>query len=336
MPRAAASEAYLARAPNGSVHHTRLGDLNVRGICHDAGMTTELLTSFSNQLADVVAAAAPSVVQVQGRRRPASGLVYADDVVLTTARALGREDGLHVRRADGTSLDAELAGWDPTTGLAALRVPGLGTSPIDVAKHPARVGHLAVAVARSWSNVVTASAGLVSVIGGPLPTGRRRAIDEVIRTSAPMHDGFAGGAFLDTAGGLIGIATAAAIRGLGVVIPAAIAWKTAATVVAHGRLKRGYLGIAGQPVALPANQRGGEERDEALLVVGVTPDSPAAAGGVLVGDWLLDFDGHSIGSPEDLLDLLVGDRVGRTVRLRLMRGGAVSDVTVTVGERPTN
>lgn len=307
----------------------------LRAICHDAGMTTDLST-FSNQLADIVASAAPSVVQVQGRRRPASGLVYAEDVVLTTARALGREDGLRVRRDDGTAFDAELAGWDPTTGLVALRVPGLGAKPLTPSTTAARVGHLAVAVARSWSNVVTASAGLVSVIGGPLPTGRRRAIDQVIRTTAPMHDGFAGGAFLNTDGGLVGVATAAAIRGLGVVIPAAIAWKTAETIVAHGRLKRGYLGIAGQPVALPANQRGGEERDEALLVVGVTPDSPAAAGGVLVGDLLLDFDGHPIGSPEDLLDLLVGDRVGREVALRVIRGGAVSDVTVTVGERPTN
>jgi S1-C subfamily serine protease len=192
-----------------------------------------------------------------------------------------------------------------------------------------------VAVARSWSNALTASAGLVSVIGGPLPTGRRRAIDEVIRTSAPMHDGFAGGAFLDTSGRLVGVATAAAIRGLGVVIPASIAWKTLDTVIAHGRLKRGYLGIAGQPVALPANQRGGDDREEALLVVGVTSGSPAASGGVLVGDLLLDFDGRAIGSPEDLLDLLVGDRVGREVQLRVMRGGAVSELRVTVGERPT-
>jgi S1-C subfamily serine protease len=298
-------------------------------------MTTEL-TTFSNQLADIVAAAAPSVVQVQGRRRAASGLVYADDVVLTTARALGREDGLHVRRDDGETLDAELAGWDPTTGLAALRVPNLGRKPLTASKDPARVGHLAVAVARSWSNAVTASAGLVSVIGGPLPTGRRRAIDQVIRTSAPMHDGFAGGAFLDTSGLLLGVATAASIRGLGVVIPSAIAWKTAATVIEHGRLKRGYLGIAGQPVALPANQRGGaDDREEALLVVGVTSGSPAAAAGILVGDVLLEFDGHPISSPEDLLDLLVGDRVGRNVDVRVVRGGAVSNVKVMVGERPT-
>src|SRR5882762_11252975 len=263
-----------------------------------ADMTTDLLTTFSNQLADAVAAAAPSVVQVQGRRRPASGLVYADNVVLTTARALGRGDGLHVRRDDGRTLDAELAGWDPTTSLAVLRVAGLETRAVAPSDAAPRVGHLALAVARSWSNVVTASSGLVSVIGGPLPTGRRRAIDQVIRTTAPMHDGFAGGAFLDTAGGLVGIATAAAIRGLGVVIPASIAWKTAATLLEHGQLKRGYLGIAGQPVTLPENQKGADGLEQALLIVGVTNGSPADTAGVLVGDAVLEFDGHPVESPE--------------------------------------
>jgi serine protease DegQ len=312
----------------------RLGDPRWMRFCHDRLMTSDLLTTFSNQLADAVAAAAPSVVQVQGRRRPASGLVYADNVVLTTVRALGREDGLRVRRQDGASLDAELAGWDPATSLAVLRVAGLDTPAIAPAKSTARVGHLALAVARSWSNAVTASAGLVSVIGGPLPTGRRRAIDEVIRTTAPMHDGFAGGAFLDTSGALLGIATAAAIRGLGVVIPAAIAWKTAATVLEHGSLKRGYLGIAGQPVELPEAQRDADGREHALLVVGVTAGSPAAAAGVLVGDVLFGFDGHAVESPEDLLDLLSGGRVGREVTLRVRRGSTVTDLTVTVGERP--
>jgi S1-C subfamily serine protease len=249
-------------------------------------------------------------------------------------RALGREDGLHVRRDDGRTLDAELAGWDPTTGLAVLRANGLETASLTPAVTAPRVGHLALAVARSWSNVVTASAGIVSVIGGPLPTGRRRSIDQVIRTTAPMHDGFAGGAFLDTAGGLIGIATAASIRGLGVVIPAAIAWKTAATVLEHGSLKRGFLGLAGQPVALPDNQKGGDGREQALLIVGVTAGSPAAAAGILVGDLLLEFDGHAVEAPEELLDLLLGDRVGRAVVLKVLRGGKPAELTVTVGERP--
>jgi S1-C subfamily serine protease len=299
-------------------------------------MTNDLLNNLSHQFADAVAAAAPSVVQVQGRRRPASGLVYHKDVVLTMVRALGREDGLHVRRHDGTTLDAELAGWDPTTSLAVLRVAGLDSPAIVPATTPARVGRLALAVARSWSNAVTASAGLVSVIGGPLPTGRRRAIDEVIRTTAPMHDGFAGGACLDTSGALIGVTTAAEIRGLGVVIPAAIAWKTAATVLEHGSLKRGYLGIAGQPVTLPENQRGPEGQERALVVVGLTAGGPAATAGLLVGDLLLEFDGQTVTSPEDLLDLLAGDRVGRQVQLRVRRGAAVTQLPVTVGERQTS
>lgn len=297
-------------------------------------MTHELLTTFSEQLADAVATAAPSVVQVHGRRRPASGLVYADNVVLTTVRALGREDGVRVRRHDGTTLDAELVGWDPTTNLAVLRVPGLGVAPIAPATSPARVGHLALAVARSWSNAVTATTGIVSVIGGPLPTGRRRAIDQVIRTTAPMHDGFAGGAFLDTSGALLGIATAAAIRGLGVVIPAGIAWKAAGALLESGSLKRGYLGLAGQPVELPESQRDASGGARALLVAGVTAGSPAAAAGLLVGDVMLSFDGHAVESPEDLMDLLVGDRVGRQAALRVLRGGKPTELTVTVGERP--
>ncbi len=297
-------------------------------------MTTDLLTLFSNQLADAVAAAAPSVVQVQGRRQPASGLVYADNVVLTTARALRGGDGLHVRRDDGRTLEAELAGWDPTTSLAVLRVAGLETRPLAPVPSVARVGQLALAVARSWSNVVTASTGIVSIIGGPLRTGHRRAIDQVIRTTAPMHDGFAGGAFLDASGALVGIATAAAIRGLGVVIPASIAWKTAETVLEHGSLKRGFLGLAGQPVVLSEHQHGAIGRERALLVVGVTSGSPASAAGVLVGDLLLEFDGHEIDSPEELLDLLLGDRVGRAVALKMLRGGAVVETSVTVGERP--
>jgi S1-C subfamily serine protease len=309
-----------------------LGDATARCFDDDPLM----LTDFSNQMADIVSSAAPSIVQVRGRRRPASGVIYGEGTVVTTMRALGREDGLQVRLHDGGLLDAELAGWDPATTLAALRVPGL-TGGLTPTQTPARVGHIVLAVGRSWSNTVTASAGIVSVIGGPLPTGRRRAIDQVIRTTAPMHDGFAGGALLDASGGLLGVATATEIRGLGVVIPAAIAWKAIAGIFEHGGIRRGYLGVAGQSVSLPDNQRGVQalrDRDEALLVVGLTSDGPAARAGVLVGDIIVAFDEHPIESPEDLLDLLTGDRVGRALSLSVLRAGAETQLTVTVGERP--
>jgi S1-C subfamily serine protease len=298
--------------------------------------TASTLETLSNEIADAVASIAASVVQVQGGRRPGSGLVYANDVVLSTLRALGREEGLQVRRHDGRTVAAEFAGWDPATSLAVLRAPGLDLPAATLSSTVPREGHIAIAVARSWSNAVTASAGIVSVIGGPLPTGRRRAIDQVIRTTAPMHDGFSGGAFVDARGALIGVTTAARIRGLGVVIPASIAWRTAASVIEHGRPTRGYLGIAAQRVPLPEGQRPAPDREAALLIVGVTDGSPAARAGVLVGDMIAEFDGHAVSSPDELLDLLLGGRIGRTVRLRLLRGGQSVEATVDVGERPSS
>jgi len=279
------------------------------------------LQTLSNQMSDLVASAAPSVVQVQR----VSGVVYAKDVVLTNARALGREDGLHVRTHEDRTLNAELHGWDPATGLALLRVADLNISPAAPSTEPARVGALAVAIARSWSNSLTASVGIISVIGGPLRTGRGRSIDEVIRTTAPMHEGFAGGAFVDMSGKVIGIATAAAIRGLGVIIPASIAWKTAADLLEHGRIRRGYLGVAGQPARLSDRQ--------GLLIADVKDETPAARAGLLVGDVIVTFDGLPVESPEDLLDLLSGDRIGKPVAVNLVRGGSVQEVKVTIGER---
>jgi S1-C subfamily serine protease len=294
-------------------------------------MTNEIsLANVSTAFSDAVDRAAATVVQVQGQRRPGSGLVHSDDVVLTTARALGGEDDLHVRRPDGTVLDAHLGGWDPVTGLAVLRVGGLGLPPIARAATPPRVGHLALAIGRSWSNAVTATLGLVSIIGGPLPVARRRAIDQVIRTSAPMHDGFSGGAFVDTSGALLGVATAARIRGLGVVIPASIAWQTAQTLLEHGSARRGYLGVAAQRVHVA----GQTDREVALLVVDVSPGSPAAAAGVIVGDVILDFEQRHVETPEDLLDLLAAEPVGRPVTLRVLRGGKPTDIQVTIGDRP--
>jgi S1-C subfamily serine protease len=303
----------------------------IAGICHDRDMLNEL----SNQLADAVDTVAASVIQVQGRRRPASGVVYADGLVLTTMRAIGGDEGLRVRRHDGTVLGAELAGWDPTTSLAVLRVADLGLSPVTLSAAPPRVGNLALAIARSWSNSVTASAGIISVIGGPLRTGRRRAIDQVIRTTAPMHDGFSGGAFIDASGGLIGVTTATTIRGTTVVIPATIAWGAAQRVLEHGHARRGYLGVMGQSVSLSESQASASGRDTAVLVVGVAPASAAASAGVLVGDILLALGDASTASPEDLLDLLATQEVGRQSNLKILRGTAAIEVPVTIGERPS-
>jgi S1-C subfamily serine protease len=149
-----------------------------------------------------------------------------------------------------------------------------------------------------------------------------------------MHSGFAGGALLDAHGQLIGVATAAEIRGLGVVIPADIAWNAAAALAEHGTTGRGFLGVAGQAARLPDRQRDALGKASGLLVVGVSSGSPADTGGILVGDVIVEFDGHAVESPLDLLDLLQGDRIGRSAPVKVLRGGAVADVAVTVGRRP--
>jgi S1-C subfamily serine protease len=301
----------------------------------DTGMKDDshMLTELSNQLADAVSAAAPSVVQVAGRRQPVSGIVHAPGIVVTTIGAIGGENGIQVRRHDGRAADAELAGWDDASGLAVLRAAGIDAPPLALSNAEVRVGSLALAVGRSWSNAVTASAGIVAVIGGPLRTGRRRSVEQVIRTTAPMHDGFAGGAFLDTTGRLAGIITRASIRGMRVILPAAFAWQTVSAVLERGRIRRGYLGITGQPVSLPEGQRpGGRERG--VLVVGVTHEGPAAGAGVLVGDVLVAVNGTTLESPEDLLDALRDTGAGNEVTLALVRGAAPHEVRVTAAERP--
>jgi S1-C subfamily serine protease len=296
-------------------------------------MSNITLAAFSDELADLTAAGAASVVQVLGARRPASGVVHGPDTVVTTARAIGREDGLRVRVGGADAVDADLAGWDPATGIAVLRTrTAITVAAPPIADAEPRVGQVVVALARSWSNAVTASAGIVAVVGGPLRTGRRRQIPRVIRVTAPMHDGFAGGGLFDAAGRLTGIATASAIRGFGVAIPASIAWAAVAQVLTSGTPRRGFVGLAVQPVQLPASQRP-EGRERALLVLGITPDSPADAAGVIVGDVLLDFDGRPTESADDLLDLLTNGRVGTSVVARTLRGGVVREVQVVVAER---
>jgi S1-C subfamily serine protease len=296
-------------------------------------MATNALTTFSENMAEAVDAIAPAVVQVHGRRRPVSGVVYASDIVLTSARAIGGEDGVSVTAPDGRTAAAELAGWDPASGLAVLRVPELGLTPARLSESSPRVGNIALAAARSWSNALTASAGIVAVIGGPLRTGRGRKLEQVMRVTAPLHEGFAGGAVVDASGRLIGIGTAAQIRGLAVVIPAAIAWKSVAHVLEHGRPRTGFLGLSGQPVRLAERQRGNGGRDRGLLVLDVTAGGPAEAAGVLIGDIVLDLDQQAIASVDDLLALLNTDRVGRSVPLRVLRGAAATDLSVTIGER---
>ena len=296
-------------------------------------MSINALTVISTELADLAASGANAVVQVWGARRPASGVVHGTDTIITTARVTGRADGLRVVLPHGEAVEADLAGWDPATGIAVLRTrTAISLHAPPAADAEPRVGQIVLALARSWSNAVTASAGIVAVVGGPLRTGPRREIARIIRVTAPMHEGFAGGGVFDTTGRVTGIATAASIRGYDVVVPAGIAWAVAGQLLASGTPRRGFIGIAVQPVQLTAAQRSAG-RERGLLVVSVTPSSPAERAGLMVGDVVLDFDDHSVEQSGDLLDLLMDRKAGQGAAARILRGGSVEDVQLTVAGR---
>jgi S1-C subfamily serine protease len=295
---------------------------------------SDTLGALSDQLADAVERAGRAVVQVNGRpRRPASGVVYAPSHVLAAEHAIEREDDLTVETAGGAPLSAQLVGRDTASDLAVLRVPGLDVAPARVAAASARVGQFALAVGRPGDRELMASIGIVSAIGGPVRT-RGGLLEQFIRTDATPYPGFSGGALIDGRGAVLGILTTGLAGGAALAIPAALAWRLAEPLGRQGFVPRGWLGIGSQPVRIPHGQRAGRDHETGLLIVEVAPDSPALRGGLLLGDILVTVDGHAVVDGEALQGFLGGDRVGRTVAIEVLRGGASVTLEVTVGQRP--
>ncbi|MEO8682825.1 MAG: S1C family serine protease [Vicinamibacterales bacterium] len=289
------------------------------------------LANFSDQIAAVVEQAAASVVQVHGHRRPAAGVVFADNLILTAAAA--DDDRVTVRVGEGQALDGAVLGRAANTGLTVVRVEGLGRPALTPAAEP-KPGHLGIAIGRTWSGGVMATLSPVSVVGGPLRTGRASSLDRVIRIQQPPHGALTGGALVDASGHALGVITSYEIRGTTVVIPATLAWAAAARASTEGGTRQGFLGVSSLAVSLPERQRAGRAQADGLLVTNIAANSPADAGGLLIGDVIVAFDGEMVQEPEELVIRLRGDRVGKAVPLTVIRGAAVLDVTVTVGERP--
>lgn len=293
-----------------------------------------LLSSLSSQMADAVEQIGPALVMVNGRQRQsASGIVYAPDLILTADHVLEREDNLTIQTHDNRTLAAQFAGRDPSTDLAILRVTDLGLAPAATASTPARVGQLILAVGRPSSSGPMASIGIVSTVGGPLQMRRGVLLEQYIRTDAIPYPGFSGGPVIDGSGAVLGILTTGLVRSATLAIPAPIAWRVAETLSQQGFIKRGYLGISSQPVHLPEAQRAGRAQEQGLLIVRVENDSPAARGGMMLGDILVGLDGQAVDDTDDLQALLLNDRAGATIPVEVIRGGTLHTLQVTVGQR---
>jgi S1-C subfamily serine protease len=299
-------------------------------------MSTNVLVDLSNALAEAAAKAGASTVLVNARQRmPASGIAIQADLVLTADHAVEREEDISVLLPDGTQLSARLAGRDPGSDLAVLRLEKPLAAPAEPAQEETRVGQMVLAVGRPTPEGIQASLGVISAIGGPVHTGSGSTLERYIRTDTTPFPGFSGGPLVDSSGRVVGLNTSGFGWGASITIPADLAWKTAEALVQHGHVRRGYLGIRSQPVELTASVQKALGRSHAtgLLLVGVENDSPAGAGGLMVGDILVGVAGHPVLDHEQLMAHLAGSVVGQPVAIEVLRGGQPATLTVTVGER---
>lgn len=315
---------------------------------------TQVLGELSAALAATVEAAGPAVVRVEARRRlPASGIVWSDDGIIVTAHhTIRREEGIQVglpaqgtqrswTGAAGDSVPATLVGRDATTDLAVLRVEsGAALKPSGARLVPARsaaaddlrVGHMVLALGRP-GQTVQATLGIVSALGPSWRSPAGGELDRYLQTDVVMYPGFSGGPLVDATGQVLGLNTSALLRGVSLTVPAVTVSRVVETLLAHGRVRRGYLGIGIQAVRLPAALVEEIDQETGLLLVQVKPDSPAEQGGLLLGDTIIALDGQPVPHHDALTTLLSADRVGTAVAVRVVRAGEVQELDVVVGER---
>src|SRR5215207_3416933 len=296
---------------------------------------SNVLKEFSNDLASAVEKGGASTILVDARKRyPASGIAFAEDLILTADHVVTREEEIKVILPDGKSLNATLAGRDPGSDLAVLRIAEKALSPAKISED-VKVGQLVLALGRPSSAGMQASWGIVTAISGPARTFRGGLLDEYVQTETTPYPGFSGGPLVNAEGEVLGLNTSGLTRGSSLTIPVKVAWKVAEALATHGSVKRGYLGVRTQPVEIPesAGKLLQREQGQGLLVSWLEEGGPAGTSGLLVGDILVAVSGQPVGDPDDLFAALSSDSVGTSIPVEVLRGGRLETVNVTVGER---
>jgi S1-C subfamily serine protease len=255
--------------------------------------------------------------------------------VLTAEHVVEKDEDISVVLADGSEIPAKVAGRDAGTDLAVLKLERAAGTVAEVTKSPARLGQLALALARPSRDGIEASLGTVSAIAGPVRTQRGGMLDKYIRTDSISYPGFSGGPLVAADGTILGLNTSGLSNGPAITIPADIAWSVAETLAKHGQIKRGYLGIRSQTVDVPGASQDALKRKQetALLVMSVEKDSPAARGGLIVGDILVAVAGNPVLHHDELFARLDGDVVGKSTPIEILRGGQPQTINIVIGER---
>ncbi len=295
---------------------------------------SNVLVELSNAMVAAAEKAGSSTVLVNARRRmSASGLVYAADLVLTADHVVEQEEGITVTLNDGSVLEAKLAGRDPGSDLALLRLERPAGKPAEISAD-AKIGQLVLALGRPSTGGIEASLGVVSAVGGPVRTPRGM-LDRYIRTDTTPYPGFSGGPLVDADGRVVGLNTSGFGYGTALTIPADLAWSVAAQLEKHGSVQRGYLGIRSQSVEISEATQKALKREQAkgLVIISVENDSPAEAGGLIVGDILVGIENNPTQDHDELFARLSGDAVGKSIAVEILRGGKQETHKVKVGAR---
>lgn len=291
-------------------------------------------SQFSEGLTAAIEKAGVSIVTVDGRKRyPASGIAYAEDLVLSADHVVTREDDIKVN-LPGLNWKASIVGRDPGSDLIILQLPEKVLKPAKTSDN-VKVGQLVMALGRPQAQMMQASWGIVTSINGATRTFRGGMLDGYILSETTPYPGFSGGPLINTEGEVLGLNTSGLTRGSSLTIPATAAWRVAEALVKHGSVKRGYLGVRTQPVEIPEASRQALNREQShgLLVLWLEEGGPAQKGGVLVGDILVAISGQPVDDPDDLFTALNTDTVGKSMAMEVLRGGRPETINVTVGER---
>jgi S1-C subfamily serine protease len=286
---------------------------------------------FSDSLAAAVEKAGRVTVTVDARGRfPASGILWnANGEILTADHVVQRDDNINVTLADGTSHTATVLGRDPASDLVLLKIDATGLTAPDLAEK-VQVGHLVFAVGRPTD--LQATLGSVVALGGPV-RGRHRRFEAYIQSDVTMYPGFSGGPLVDASGRVAGLNSSSLARGASLAIPVSVLANVVEALRRDGRVKRGFLGVSTQPVALAEAVAAQLGQQSGLMIIATEKGGPADQGGLLQGDVLVGVDTDTVSDIEDLQAALGPETVGKATALKIVRGGEVRTVTVTVGVR---
>jgi S1-C subfamily serine protease len=305
-------------------------------------MDTEALDAYSRVVTGVAASLLPSVAALAVRTARGAGagsaVTFTDDgFLLTNAHVVNGANGGTAAFADGTETRFDVVGSDPLSDLAVVRVQNSGApaAPLGDADK-LRIGQLVVAVGNPMGLAGSVTAGVVSGLGRSLPArdGRRvRIIDSVIQTDAALNPGNSGGALADSTGTVVGINTAVAGYGLGLAVPINSTTRTIiGELVATGRVRRAWLGVAGLPTPLPPQLAARIGQKIGLRVVEVVPGSPAGTAGIYLGDVLITAGGRPVETVQALQRLMLGPAIGAHLPITLLRRNALVDVVTVPAE----